>query len=527
MPHAVDNMDNFRCPYCFGHIKHDLVHFRSSRTITDATGILPDEYDPYDDGDVNRFMQRYTGPDKEQRLARLKEWKKFAPGEDKKYKEFWEAHGGRTTEVEDKRYKFSGVQNYNRPIINPSSREDRSFLKDQDGGGDVFVRDADHMVVRVEFKDGKGCSDRVCPHCHNPLPYEYGKYPIKFVSIIGITGSGKTVFLSQLLKGMDDYAVKVGLSADVRSAASRTFYQRENVIKAGVPLPTPTPVESFQQPLFYNLTRKENGRIRTDTFVLYDVAGEVFEDDGQELIQEFAPFIAHSDGLIMLVDPNELKAAQKLSDDEESMTSPKAVLNTVHSIVFHGKSDEQCSIPFAICITKTDMPLVQKMFPPELKDYLLDDVHEVLDASGRPRTAFNADEYAPIAKCLNEFIRTTEKAFDYTLNTSFQTYAFFGLTALGCEVSENRVPVGPILPKRIEEPLLWLFYQLGYIDKKGTYPLPNPKPIACPMCGHTDTREAVGDERFVTSGWGPFKKVAEVNRVCNECGHKWWHRDEQ
>ncbi len=518
-------MDDFLCPYCFGHINHELVHFRSAKVETDPTGILPDEYDPYDEGDVRRFISRYEGPDKEKRVQRLFEWQRFAPKEDPVYQKFWREHGGETTEV-DSLLKYSDVRSYNRPIIDPSSLQDRSYLKDQDGGGDVFVRDADGMVVRVELADGKRCTSRVCPHCHNPLPSGYGKHPIKFVSVIGITGSGKTVFLSQLLKDMQDYAAKVGLAADVRSAASRRFYEQDNVIAVDVPLPDPTPRDSFQQPLFYDLTRLINGRQRTDTFVLYDVAGEVFED--YQLIQEYAPFIEHSDGLIMLVDPEELRQAGEIVAGQQSMTRPAEVLNQVHTIVFHGKSDEKCKIPFAICITKTDTTLVQKMLSRELQDCLLDDVHEIVDELGYEKTVFNAREYAPIAEQLNEFIRRTERAFSLNLRTNYTTYAFFGFTALGCEVDDG-VPVGPILPKRIEEPLLWLFYQLGFIGREGKYPLPNPDPIKCPnpACGSIDTVELTGDDRYYTTGWGIFKKKYEVNRLCRACGHRWMHYESQ
>ena len=38
------------------------------------------------------------------------------------------------------------------------------------------------------------------PHCHNPLPLpNYGKYPTIFISVVGITTCGKTVYLNQLL----------------------------------------------------------------------------------------------------------------------------------------------------------------------------------------------------------------------------------------------------------------------------------------------------------------------------------------
>ena len=60
---------------------------------------------------------------------------------------------------------------------------------------------------------GKPTYRRVCPYCHNPLPMGFGKHRVKNISIIGITGAGKTVYISQLLKGMTEYAAKSGLGA--------------------------------------------------------------------------------------------------------------------------------------------------------------------------------------------------------------------------------------------------------------------------------------------------------------------------
>lgn len=514
-------MDNFLCPYCFESINHESVHFRSARVDLDPSGILPDDFDPYDDGDVQRFITRYNGNDKESRLQRFVEWKHFSPREDEQYETFWRWHGGTKTEV-DPLKKFSHIDSWLRPIINPNRVADRKFLRTQADGG-VFVRDYDGMVARVELEDGKKCPDRVCPYCHNPLPIDYGKYPIKFVSVIGITGSGKTVYLSQLLKKMDDYAVKVGLSAGVKSAASRKFYSEDNVIAVDVSLPAPTPAESFQQPLFYDLRRTVNGKVRTDTFVLYDVAGEVFED--QSLIAEFAPFIEHSDGLIMLVDPGGLRATSKVTGEVESMIRSNKVLDEVQNIVHQGSGNAKCRKPFAICITKTDMPIVQEILPSEMQDLLLDDVHKVVDATGRAKPAFNATEYAPIAKNLNEFIKTTEEAFEMKLYTNYTTYAFFCFTALGCEVKEG-TPVGPILPKRIEEPLLWLFYELGFIGMEGTYPIPNPQPVVCPNCNSAETVELTGADRFYTTG-RIIKKRHEANRKCLKCGTMWMREEDQ
>lgn len=111
------------------------------------------------------------------------------------------------------------------------------------------------------------------------------------------------------------------------------------------------------------------------------------------------------------------------------------------------------------------------------------------------------------------------------LYTNYTTYAFFGFTALGCEVREN-IPVGPIIPKRIEEPLLWLFYELGFIGMEGAYPIPNPQPVVCPNCNSTETVELTGADRFYTTG-RIIKRTYEASRKCLSCGCMWMREEDQ
>lgn len=514
-------MDSFLCPYCFKEISHDAVHFRSARVDTDPTGILPDDYDIYDENDRARFMDRYSESDKEDRILRLAEWEFFKPKEDADYEKFWRKYGGTKTEV-DPLKRFTEIDGYLRPIINPNRARDRGYLQTQPDGG-VFIRDADGMVEKVKLKDGTPCADRVCPHCHNPLPPIYGKHPIKYVTIIGMTHSGKTVYLSQLLKHMDDYVAKVGLTSEVRSTASKQYYCEVNKVAEGEGLPTPTPRNVFQQPLFYDLSRMVNGSIQRNTFVLYDVAGEVFEDS--KLIKAFTPFVERSDGFIMLIDPEELQRAEKVSGGKQLLVGPNNVLTQVRTIVHSGRDVDQCSKPFAICVSKIDTDLAKSVFEYEegLLEHLNEDVAEVIGHNGLPSPAFNASGYDPVAKGMNDFMRKYEKAFMLNLTINYEIFAFFGFTALGCKV-ENNTPTGPIIPKRIEEPLLWLLYEFGFIGREGEYTLPNP--IACPECGRVDTVRLTGEDTWERGRW-PWSSPRYVNRRCRHCGNTWEHGTEE
>lgn len=511
------------CPYCFGEMEDYDVLFRSEKVNHGDNDILPDDYD-----DLEDFKARYRGADKEELLAKLRDWEFFAETEDERYEAFWSAFNG-TTEFNPADDVLK-VKAYRRRIIDPGMPEHQRFLKIQQDGT-FFIRDGQGMVTQIELATGEKCNRRVCRHCHNPLPDNYGKNNVKFAAVIGITGAGKTVYLSQLLRKMKDYSAKAGLSAIVNNTGVRTFLEN-NRVAAGQPLPGSTPAERFQQPLFYEMIRDAGDmRHTTETFVLYDVAGEVFKDPA--LVNRFAPFIQHADGVVVLIDPMQFSAISDAAVGGVALDEPTTVLETVHHIVTHGITDRKCDIPFAICISKVDTEEVQRVLSDELRQRLLDDVRGVKDENGFNLPIFNAKDYNPIAKELNAFIQTSEFALAQQMQNNYLYYAYFAFTALGCAVREAerengdkyQYPEGPVLPKRVEEPILWLFNRLGYIGENEPIFSPVRRKVFCPMCGSSNTVELVGDDQWETivKGFGPFKKTTErfSNRLCQECGCRW------
>ena len=508
------------CPYCFKTMKDDEVLFRSEKINQGENDILPDEYD-----DLEDFQARYRGADKETILSDLREWEFFAETEDAEYEAFWKNFNG-TTEY-NPADEILRVKAYRRRILDPQNTYHQKFLVKQPDGS-YFIRDEQGMVTQIELntQTHERCNRRVCRHCHNPFPDNYGKNKVKFATVIGITGAGKTIYLSQLLRKMRTYSVKVGLNAIVNNPGVRTFLESNSIV-ANKPLPGSTPATRFQQPLFYEMVRDARGHGRiTETFVLYDVAGEVFKDAA--LVNKFAPFIEHADGVIVLIDPMQFGVVSGAAANGVALDEPTTVLETIHSIVSHGRSDEKCDIPFAVCMSKVDTEDVQRVLDPDLRSMLLDDVQGDQDSNGFNKPVFNARAYNPIAKKLNEFIQGNELVLAQQMRTNYSTYNFFAFTALGCDVKEGeengnkyRYPVGPVLPKRVEEPVLWLFNKLGYIGENEAIFNPAKKIIHCPECGSVNTYELPPTEQTITVGSFFKRRKVHVNRGCMDCQLKW------
>ncbi|KIR01549.1 hypothetical protein P261_00363 [Lachnospiraceae bacterium TWA4] len=384
------------------------------------------------------------------------------------------------------------------------------------------------MVQAVQLETGEICDRRVCCHCHNPLPSGYGRNTVKFISVIGVTGSGKTVYLSQLLKGINQYMARVGLAVHDTNASAGNFV-RQNMIKEGVPFPGSTPAGRLQQPLFFDVTRSTSESTHsTETFVLYDVAGELFDPQkfNPSQLSRFAPFIRNSDGIILLIDPSQFSAfnlvAGKINDQETQQA-----LTGIYNMVVDGGGDSKCEKPLAVCISKMDEPAVQQALPSEeLRIKISSEVQPIKDEKGNPLPLFNVEDYNPISDELSKFFRNQESSLVVNLRANYKRYCYFGLTSLGCEIGENdnnqKYPIGPIIPKRIEEPLLWLLYEFGYIGKKPgcQIHIDGVDIIKCPNpnCGGEDY-----EIRVKTKGILMFKRTYKYKH-CNSCEHDW---DEQ
>ena len=435
------------CPYCFETFRHDEVLFRAETCYT--------EDDILDDYDIDMM------PDGEEKMRarETNELKKaFLAGVHPRYQEFWERYNGTTeqTRRSASRSLGQGIENYQKPVINP--RDPRMVRFNAPGGNGVEL-DKDGFLSSVIDIMGNHTSSRVCPRCCNPLPHNYGKFPVKFISVIGITGAGKTVYLSSLLDNMYDYADKIGMTP--LPSESVNFFIELNKIARDVVLPQGTSPERMSQPLCYNLQYFHQGKgIReTSTFVIYDIAGENCVNP--QGITNFGKFISHSDGIIILQDPKQFKDIYG-----EAHTMTQSVLNTIISL-FVGK--RYCDIPMALCISKCDRLISDGLLGSGLIDMLSSEVKSAEDFRG-----FCAKDYNNISKEIDAFYHDHDNPTRTALKNSFDNFNYFAVSSLNCRLEESSeissidgekilMPAEKPHPMRIEEPLFWLFTQFGFI----------------------------------------------------------------
>ncbi len=503
-----------KCPYCFEEFNDNEVHFRVPTVNDPDTSVLPDWCESIEDlMDSPRMSD-----EKKNEIVKLY-WEKnfYGPQSDEKYDNFWNNFDGGTTEPVSHNHRYPP---YRKRIIVPS--RDRRFMKPYnkerpDSLDSYFRHDRvgsdteETFVSEIKLFDDTECSERVCPHCHNPLPNLYGAYPVKFISIVGITHSGKTVYLSQFLKYFTDLLPEVGYQVPLFTPALTAFVAN-NRIAVKEKLPAGTPPKSFQQPVICDISDEK----QRYTLVLYDVAGELFDVENYTAaeVSKFAEFIRNSDAIMMLIDPMQFsKLWEALPLEEKVLASPNTAINTLNHVL--GASLKP--IPFAACISKCD----------EIYEVMKDEYVRILksDYQGIPRkdrphimqTIFNAEQINSYEEYLSDYVFQNNKAFDGLLATCFDDYSYFALSALGCSVDkETSAPIGPISPKRIMDPFYWIMYKLGLIGASDGVYNPNGHQCMNPDCQKRTTTKLKEPYSF-ESGFLFKKKTHIFTHYCSAC----------
>lgn len=440
------------CPYCFNQeidgkpFYHTDVKFRAETS--------------FDQRDINALERELalSDEDDEEKQEEFRLKKRFIRQVDKKYQAFWDEFDGQTTECP------SAIGDKQRlpwelPIVSLGDGIQRQLA------------DADGFIVRAVDDFGQATISRVCPFCHNPLPLGYGKYPVKFISIVGVSGAGKTVYISQLLKGMPEYAAKVGLSAYYTSQHETEFI-RNNRVEKEHPLPLSTPPRRLSQPMFYDIVSSESNKVSTNTVVLHDIAGENCVNTLE--IRRFARFIEHADGIIVLIDPRQLNFLPDEAGDTTATANPEAVINTLRDPSGKRRRDEKCTIPMAICISKSDQ--CSEILPPLSQQPVL---RSSTGADHLPTKKFDGTTYNDLSASLAHLMESNAPALCVDLQNGYENYNFFTISAIGCRCGlvgngGFMAPLSTPSPKRIEEPILWLFKHFGFIGSNTKVRRPFP-----------------------------------------------------
>jgi len=434
--------ENIICPFCFNEpndgdgnpFSHEEVCFR----ISDAS--IKDDNSGTTDTSLSESVQMMLNNSKDKKSDTIKknEYRKIR---DNIYIDFWTGLNPDITQLLN-------------PVIEPEKYNTDQYKKKYAKSG---------MLEAIIDEYGNRTTDRLCPYCHNSLPKNYGQFVTKFISVVGVTGCGKTVFISQLLKKFAELlANSCGIDATLSTYAEQ-FYRKQYPISSGKKLP-----ESSQR----NILKKDLITIdlagamlkNKVTLVLYDIAGEncVYPDR----MEKFGPFICHANAILMLLDPyqfdsltGDLPTRKRKSNDDEEMLAPNKVINIMYELFLKSKyGNEKADIPIALTFAQSDLLYNGDLFNRQSNIF-----HKIEYKT----KGFQKNQHYNLSKDLERKVFIgSHKDVLLSAKSKFIFADCFAISSLGIDtkINESGILISrDSIPHRIEEPLLWVLNKFGYI----------------------------------------------------------------
>jgi hypothetical protein len=202
------------------------------------------------------------------------------------------------------------------------------------------------------------------------------------------------------------------------------------------------------------------------TIAFFDTAGE--DLNSEEIMRTENRYIYNSAGIVLLIDPlqfSEVRAQlpginlpDKNTEVEDIIIRTAQLIRKAHDI----KRDKLIDIPIAVAFSKIDAI-----------DPLLSASSGLL-RSGEHDGVFNKDDQEDVQGEIVSLIREWKGANILTqLEHNFENYAFFGLSALGCNPHGTQ-EIPKLRPRRVEDPFLWLLWKNGLIPGSDCNSEPDP-----------------------------------------------------
>jgi len=310
----------------------------------------------------------------------------------------------------------------------------------------IFKRDLICPYCYKKITDDQLGEDNACPECKKRLPAGVSNNRNLFFSVVGTEKSGKTSYIAALLETLKKSIKATGVH--IREADDETInvYRRDffgalhdknKSIKPTIP--------GKSQPLVYCFsgTKEMRGKLKitkTAIISIYDASGENFKKtDSMEIYNQS---IYHSHGILMMLDPKQLRIAEKPFQEENELLI--RISNLIRNEL--GLAPKKLiTIPLAVVLTKSDV-LKGGLKPgtPLFQDTIFDKRYDESDFLN-----------------LNHYVQSLLKSWEGSepflqqIEGNFSEYGFFALSVFDKNSDDNQSSVD-ISPKRVLDPFLWL-----------------------------------------------------------------------
>lgn len=206
-------------------------------------------------------------------------------------------------------------------------------------------------------QDGRRGYD--CPQCNEAVPLryvqEYDRYPPVVLSLVGLPGHGKTVYLSSLLYALNRFTTQCPefSYAPLDEEGMSVVREKQRALEEGH-LPQSTR-KVFPRPV---ILRLENvPRLGSWHLLVYDMAGEVFQQVSQ--LTQYAGYVVRSRVVVWLVS---LRDVQHPSELEDFLT------RYVQGLLEIGGNPKEQTL--FVVLTKGDELVAQEVVPEIIREFL-------------------------------------------------------------------------------------------------------------------------------------------------------------
>lgn len=327
---------------------------------------------------------------------------------------------------------------------------------------------------------------RLCPQCHNPLPKTIDESNDMIISVIGARDSGKSNYIGVLiheLKGrvFQKFDFSFGMikesQDEYRDRFGRYLYpeeyagQKSGSAQAHTVPRTEAHVKgtnvSLSPPIVCELARKNGGKIKRYSLSFLDSAGEDFEDP--VAMSTVMSYIAHSKGIIFLLDPMQIQEVRNQVDASVVSRSGSAqwgevishgdVISNVAMLIrtnMKMRGNKQIDIPVVIAFSKFDA------------------LKEIVDSSSKlwkdsPHVSTGSFDTIDSKQVNDEMVGLLHmwgaQDFVQKVKTEFSNVIYLPCSAFGNCPDQAR-NVAPPKSLRLEDGVLWILKELGKIPVK-------------------------------------------------------------
>lgn len=307
----------------------------------------------------------------------------------------------------------------------------------------------------------------VCPHCHTTLPPNWWANDVLGVVMIGARSSGKTTYLSALMKHlernllprMNGHLHPMDPESEVKLAGLRAG-MHAGELAAGTLGAAQN--ESLLRPMVASLGTGSSGRERT--LSLFDVAGE--DMSRAETVRPYVPALTGADLIVLLIDPLQLDGVREWLEGTVPLPAKgdpavTVVRNVVQEIRgYRGIATGPLPQRVAVTFAKFDGLQEAAAVPQSGVGGLIG-----------PGNALWRDPYPlspipyhqPDGRRVHDEVRALllgmgETSLVSLVESSFREVQYFAVSALGHGPRGRQMTTAGASPQRVGDPLRWLLW---------------------------------------------------------------------